>query len=252
MKEKNIKVMVFDLDGTLAESKQPLAPDMALVLQKLLLKIPVAVMSGADFPQFKEQFLKHMPSDSNFQNLFLFPTSAAECLTYVNGDWKDAYDLAFTEREKQKIIAAIRSAVEETGIGKNETLFGQQIEDRGEQITFSALGQEAPLSAKSPWDPDQKKRRVLQETIKKSIPEFGIRIGGTTSIDVTRKGVSKEDGVLWLEKHFGIPSDEMLYIGDALYPGGNDTAVNTTGIRTRQVSGPEEVKKIIIEFIEGA
>jgi hypothetical protein len=41
----------------------------------------------------------------------------------------------------------------------------------------------------------------------------------------------------------------MLYIGDALFPGGNDEVVKETGIETRQTSGPEETARIIRELL---
>lgn len=247
--EQKPKIIIFDLDGTLTESKQTLSSDMAELVSQLLLHMPVGVMSGADSPQFKDQFLAHLPSDANLSNLFLFPTMAAECLEYKDGEWKQAYDYAFTSEEKNKIVEAMELAVEKTGISKGEQIFGKQIEDRGEQVTLSALGQQAPLSVKSPWDPDHKKRLILVSELEKMIPEFEISIGGATSIDVTKKGISKEDGIIWLENHFGIQADEMLYIGDALYPGGNDTAVNKTKIQTQQVSGPEETREIIRKFL---
>lgn len=243
------KVIIFDLDSTLAESKQVITSEMADLVSKLLLRMPVGVMSGADFPQFETQFLAHLPKEANLSNLYLFPTSAAEGLVYKDGSWTDAYDFAFTESEKEKIIKAIESVVDKTGISKGEQIYGKQIEDRGEQITFSGLGQEAPLTAKSPWDPDHKKRQIIVSELEKIIPEFKITIGGMTSVDITKKGISKEDGVEWLSKNFNFRPDEMLYVGDALFPGGNDSAVFETGIQTQQVSGPEEAKKIIQKFI---
>jgi len=151
---------------------------------------------------------------------------------------------------RQKIINALQEVADAFEISKDQQLFGPQIEDRGEQITFSALGQDAPLALKSVWDPDQTKRHAMQKELEKIIPEFGIRVGGTTSIDITRKLISKETGVLWLSNRFGIPPEEMLYVGDALYPGGNDTAVMTTHIQLQQVTGPTETKEIIKELLD--
>lgn len=249
----NTKIIIFDLDGTLTESKQPMTLEMGEALKKLLDKIPVAVMSGADFPQFKKQFLPYLPSDANLGNLFLFPTSAAECLVFKDnppaGGWEPAYDFLFTETEKQKIFSAFDEVLDKTKIVENESSFGERLEDRGEQITFSALGQEAPLELKEKWDPAHSKRKVISEKLKKIIPEFEISIGGATSIDVTRKGISKEDGILWLSKHFNIDPSEMLYIGDALFEGGNDAEAFKTSVQTKRVSGPQETLGVIEEII---
>jgi HAD superfamily hydrolase (TIGR01484 family) len=212
--------------------------------------MPVAVMSGGDFPQFEKQFVSQLPKEANLSNLYIFPTSAGECLSYKDGAWVQEYDYAFQKDEKQKIIKAILDTIESTGISKNEAHFGPQIEDRGEQITFSALGQQAPLEIKSVWDPDQKKRRLLQEDLERALPEFSIRIGGTTSIDITKKQISKITGIEWLERRFGIHAKDMLYVGDALYAGGNDSVVKNTDIVTKQVAGPEETEKIIEELLK--
>lgn len=243
------KITIFDLDGTLTESKQPLAKEMGEALKKLLGKMPVAVMSGADFPQFEKQFLPYLPSDSNLGNLFLFPTSAAECLSFKNGKWQSEYDYLFTGEEKQKIFNAFEKVLADIKIVEGEPQFGEQIEDRGEQITFSALGQEAPLELKEKWDPDHSKREVISKKLKKIIPEFEISIGGNTSIDITRKNISKEDGILWLSKRFNVNPSEMLYVGDALFEGGNDAEAFKTSIQTRQVSGPQETLGVIEEII---
>ncbi|MDB2497399.1 hypothetical protein N9X25_09665 [Verrucomicrobiales bacterium] len=48
------KLIVFDLDGTLAESKSPLDEEMAALLCLLLSLIKVAIISGGDWTQFKK------------------------------------------------------------------------------------------------------------------------------------------------------------------------------------------------------
>lgn len=245
----NPKVIIFDLDSTLSESKQPITDEMGEALHDLLSIMPVAVMSGADLPQFQTQLLPFIKEGSNLSNLYLFPTSAAECLVYHEGKWTRAYDFLFTEEEKKKIYYAFEEVLKETGIVDNEPSFGERIEDRGEQITFSALGQNAPLDLKTAWDPDHKKRTIIRNELLKIIPEFEIGIGGTTSIDITHKDISKEDGIKWLEEQFQIPANEMLYVGDALFEGGNDAEVKKTNVKTQAVTGPLETLKLIREII---
>ena len=82
------------------------------------------------------------------------------------------------------------------------------------------------------------------------MPDVEVLIGGMTTIDVTKKGIDKSYGVLWLSKHLNIPVAEMLYVGDALYPGGNDAVVIPTGIQTHITSGPGETTLIIDRLLE--
>src|SRR3546814_6001011 len=87
---------------------------------------------------------------------------------------------------------------------------------------LSALGQQAPLDAKEQWDPDFAKRKAIQAELIQRLPGFSIKMGGTTSIDVTREGVDKAYGLERLSCESGIPLDAMLFVGDAIFPGGND------------------------------
>ena len=241
----NYRATLFDLDGTLAESKQPLAPEMAEKFAELLAVMPGALVSGANFSRQLEQFVAHLPAGANLSNLYLFPENAAECQMWDGRAWKQMYSYSLTEDQKKMILAALGSVLEETGIIEGAPSWGERIEDRGEQITFSALGQHAPVSEKAKWDPDQAKRKDLAERLAKLIPAFNISIGGMTSIDITKKGVNKTQAVKWLSKHLEIPISEMAYIGDSLFEGGNDAIVKETGVPTIETSGPKQTLQII-------
>jgi hypothetical protein len=123
--------------------------------------------------------------------------------------------------------------------------WGDVIEDRGSQITFSALGQQAPLPEKKQWDPDFNKRKKLKAIIDKLIPEFSVRLGGTTSVDITKPGIDKAYGIRKLRDNLGIGLDEMIFIGDALFPGGNDYPAKEAGVLSIQVSAIDETKRVI-------
>jgi hypothetical protein len=245
------KLVAFDLDGTLAESKQPVTSQMGGLLATLMEKMPVAVMSGAAFHQFQSQFLPAVPPKAKRENLYLFPTSAAQGYRYKDGAWGLAYDESFTPLERERILHALAEALEETGLAKPPPqVWGERIEDRGAQITFSGLGQQAPLEEKNKWDPERKKRMPLRELLLKKIPDFSVGVNATSSVDITRKGVTKAYGIRQLAELTGIPISEMLYVGDALGEGGNDAVVIPTGVRTQEVVGPVETAKVIEEILQ--
>lgn len=247
------RLVAFDLDGTLAESKQPVTKEMGVLLSKLLEFMPVAVMSGAGFPQFEKQFLSSLPEHANIHNLYLLPENAAEFFSFKNGRWQALYDHRLLDEEKETIERAINEVLKETGIADEiEKTWGEKIEDRGGQITFSGLGQEAPISEKSKWDPRGEKRRRIVEELLKRIPQFSIGTGGMTSIDITRKGITKAYGLKRLGEFSGIAISEMLYVGDALQEGGNDAVVKETGVKTLAVSGPQETTERIEEILREA
>jgi HAD superfamily hydrolase (TIGR01484 family) len=239
------KLVAFDLDGTLAESKQAVDDEMAGLLARLTGVADVCVISGGDWPQFETQVVDRLPRDARLERLWIMPTSGTKLYRFVEGAWKAIYAEDFSDAERDRILKALDKAVEEAGF-KGEKTWGQQIEDRGSQITFSGLGQEAPLDAKKAWDPDRKKREAMQAAAQKELPDLSINIGGSTSIDVTHKGVDKAYGIEKLAKASGISKAEMIFMGDAVYPGGNDWPVpDKAKVDTVAVGSIAETKRAI-------
>lgn len=241
------KLIVFDLDGTLAESKSSLDTEMASLLHNLLCIVKVAVISGGDWPQFEKQLLSNLPHDEHLANLSILPTCGTKFFQY-SGDWKKIYSEDFTTDEKKKIISSLKKALEEAGF-KVEKVWGEVIEDRGSQITFSALGQQAPLEEKKKWDPDFTKRKKIKSLLDNLIPEFSVHLGGTTSVDVTKPGIDKGYGIRKLRDTLGIKILEMIFIGDALFPGGNDYPAKEAGAVSIQVRDTNETKLVIETII---
>lgn len=240
------KLAAFDLDGTLAESKRPVSAEIGALLAELLEKMPVAVLSGASLAQFQTQMLPALPENAHFERLYLFPTNGAECFVYQGGAWKLKYDKSFNPFEKGRIMQALKEAMEETGFAAPPAaVWGERIEDRGSQITFSALGQKAPIEQKRVWDPTGEKRAPLRAALIKRLPDFEVRTNATTSVDITKKGVNKAYGIRQLVELAGVAVSEMVYVGDALREGGNDSVVIDTGVHTHEVFGPDETAAFI-------
>lgn len=183
------KLIVFDLDGTLAESKLSLDTEMASLLHDLLGIVKVAIISGGGWPQFEKQILSKLSHDEVLKNLSLLPTCGTQFYQY-NGIWEKIYSEDFNKEEKKKIIDALKNALHTVDFNI-EKVWGETIEDRGSQITYSALGQQAPNNEKMKWDPDFTKRVRLRKILATLIPEFSVHLGGTTSVDITKTGIDK-------------------------------------------------------------
>jgi hypothetical protein len=248
------KVIIFDLDGTLTKSKSNLDKEMAALLSKLLQERYVAVTSGCSFHQFENQFLSKLPRSTNFSNLFMFPTCSASGHYYnkKRGRYYRAYSNLISQSAVKKIVRSFKAVFSEIAYVHPKKTYGPVFENRGSQLTFSALGQKAPLNLKQRWDPHQKKRLKIRKLLKAHLPEFEISIGGTTSIDVTQRGVDKTLCVWRLKEKLHVKLREMLFVGDALFKGGNDYIMKSAGIRCVPVSGPEETKKLVRKIIQQA
>ncbi len=245
------KIILFDLDGTLTESKQPLTSEMAALLATLLDRTRVAVISGGALQQFLKQVVECLPASANFTNLYLLPTSGAALYAWQNNAWNKIYEERLSENEMEKIEKAMHEASAETGlIDFSKTAFGERIERRGGQVSLSALGQQAPLALKKEWDPNKTKRRVLQSTLASRLPEFSVGMGGATTIDVTKKDIDKAYGLRQLCRLLGVAESDALYVGDELEKGGNDEAIFKTNAQSRAVLSPAETAHLITSLIK--
>lgn len=242
------QLVAFDLDGTLAESKQPLGDPMGEALADLLDVAHVAVISGGDWPQFDKQVASRLPERADRSKLWLMPTTGTKLFTWQEGQWTTVYAELFDDATKAKILEAFDASLEATGFVPEQT-WGERIEDRGSQITFSALGQQAPVKEKEHWDPKFEKRKVIQADLKKRLPGLSINMGGATSIDITQEGVDKAYGLKRLRDESGIALDAMMFIGDAIFPGGNDYPAKELGLDTVRVRDPEETLAVIAGIV---
>lgn len=239
------KVIAFDLDGTLAPSKSPLPDRISEVLNQLLERFHVCVISGGKFEQFEKQLLSGLQaSPEKLERLHLMPTCGTRYYNYNLGrkEWEKVYSEDFKPEETKQIIDALNKGFDDLGYRAKKT-YGETIEDRGSQVTFSVLGQdivdvlgEEGVRQKEEWDPDNSKKGELRDYIAPLIPDFEVRVGGVTSIDVTKLGIDKAYGMRKLTEILDISQDDVLFLGDRIREGGNDYPVKVMGIDCIEVS----------------
>jgi HAD superfamily hydrolase (TIGR01484 family) len=246
----NYAAVVFDVDGTLAESKMPMTPQMGELLARLAAKVPIAATTGTMFERFEEMVFPYFPADMQLERFYLMPTGGAAFYRYDGSRWITEFKDTFTPEEVREIENAIHTALAVTGIEVPKEPIGPLIELRnGASVNYAGLGNLAPLEAKKAWDPDRKKRIALSEVIAPLIPWALVQPAGTTTIDITRKGIDKAYGVRKLAEYLHTTPEQMLYVGDALFDGGNDAIVKTTGIKTRLIKDPAETMQVIEELL---
>ena len=240
------KLIVFDQDDTLNVTKLPIATEMAQLLTKLLDKYEVCVISGCMYEVMKKNEPDQMINATNkeLEKLHLMPTCGAQYWRYQDDEWVRKYANFLSEQQIKRISQALESAAKELGFWcKNPT--GEIIENRGSQVTFSALGQWALADDKHAWDPDMKKRQAIVKVIESQLPDLEIKIGGGTSIDVTLPGIDKAYGIKRLMAETGYQKAEILFIGDKLQEGGNDYPVKALGVDTIAVTCWQDTAYVI-------
>lgn len=238
------RLVAFDLDDTLAPSKSAMPPQMGAALRSLLEVVPVCVISGGQITQFHEQVISHLGAgDEELSRLHLMPTCGTRYYTHKpgaqdgqEGHWELVYANNLTQSQKEQALEVLETKARELGLWEEKT-WGPVLEDRGSQITFSALGQQAPLEAKRAWDPSGQKKGRLRDAVAAELADLEVRSGGSTSVDVTLKGVDKAYGMRRLAGVTGIGLDEMLFVGDRLDPEGNDYPVKALGVACHAVTG---------------
>jgi HAD superfamily hydrolase (TIGR01484 family) len=230
---------MFDLDGTLAASKCAISPATAEMLCTLLSGIDVCIISGGSFEQFDAQVLRHLGKPCRLEGLHLMPTSGTRYLRWDGAAWTEMYFEKLSSGEKNRACEVLRDGAKNLGFWTNET-WGPALEDRGSQITYSALGQSAPDDMKSAWDPDNSKKESLRKFAAERLPDLDVKSGGSSSIDVTHRGIDKAYGAGRLMVALHLTEREILFFGDRLDPGGNDYPIKAMGIDCIEVHGWED------------
>jgi HAD superfamily hydrolase (TIGR01484 family) len=204
------KHLFFDMDKTVAPARQPILPEMYELLSSLTEDITIASGQYAEKIKWQSGGLKAYRLGQNGNEA----TDEAENVLWYT---------PLTQAQKDEIMAHIHKL--EALLPEPLNHDWSPIEDRGAQITFSPIGNTAPLELKMAYDPTREKRDALLEAVPFVSEELIVKIGGSTSIDYFHKDRHKGSNVAKLIALKGWDKDECVYLGDGLYPGGNDEAV---------------------------
>jgi len=239
-------IVAFDLDDTLAPSKSPLAPEMAELLAELVSRTDVAVISGGRFAQFETQLIAPLAAAGAREpvRLHVLPTCGTQYYRFTAGGWERLYVERLSADERERAFVALEQVARELDLWPEQS-WGPVVEDRESQITFSALGQLAPIDEKARWDPTGERKRLLRDAVAARLPDLEVRTGGTTSLDITRRWRDKAYGIGRLCEQTGRRLDDILFFGDQLQPGGNDNPVLELGVACVSVSGwPDTARQL--------
>jgi hypothetical protein len=223
---------------------------MSELLVRLLDVVQVCIISGGQFGQFRTQVVERLPEldDEVAARLHLMPTCGTQYWRADEGSWRCVYAEDLTADEKARALAAVEEQARRLGLWETLT-WGPILEDRGSQITFSALGQAAPVDAKAAWDPTGARKSALRDAVAVLLPDLEVRSGGSTSVDITRRGIDKAYGMRKLSEVTGIDLQDMLFVGDRLDEAGNDYPVKALGVPCRAVTGWPDTAGFLVELV---
>ncbi|MCA9327900.1 HAD-IIB family hydrolase [Candidatus Saccharibacteria bacterium] len=252
------RAIIFDLDGTLTPSKALMTSEMAAVFAQALDQFEVCVISGGSFKRFEKQLFASLPEEVRLSKLTIMPTCGTQRYEYddATGSWHLAYIDELSGHQRQQIVAALEEGIAHFGYDKLEA-HGERIEDRGSQITYSALGQDIAdvqgaegLRRKAAWDMDNSKKEQLREYVQRRLPDFEVRISSPTSIDVSKPGMDKAYGVNEFLRIRSLAPEAVVFFGDRLMPGGNDYPVKRLGVDCIPVENWQEAASILKQILD--
>jgi phosphomannomutase len=232
---RNKKIIIADVDETICESCQLVSDEMAEVISNLVTRgYEFAFISGTGLKS-----LQRMISSKLNNKHHILATTGTNYALMNNKEEEKIYNHSLSIEEKKEIIKAFDKLITNFNI-QSMTSKEDQVQDRESQITLSAIGRHAPKELKATYDPEGRIRQGWVEFLEKDLGnKYDIKIGGTTSVDITKKGLDKEWGIRKFLKHHNINPESVIFFGDKLYPGGNDLPASNV-VDCISVKNPKE------------
>jgi len=211
-----IKLIAFDLDGTLSQHKSPLPQANKDTLNRLGEKYRLVMVGAGQTGRIFRQ-MEQYPID-------IIGNYGLQLARY-NAETRESElvrDLTFPcDRETvEQRVTALREKYGYTEFA------GDSVEYHPSGcVTFAVLGTKAVQADKLAFDPDRKKRRVMYEEVVAAFPEYHVFIGGSSSFDMAPKPYNKYYALDLYCKELGLTHDQVVFVGDDYGTGGNDASV---------------------------
>ena len=220
--DKKIKLVAFDLDGTLTQHKTPLDDTNRAVLEQLSKHYKLVMVGAGNAMRIFNQ-LGGFPMDvmGNYGMQLGLYNPETKTLDLVRNDCVPC--------DRESVDKRITELRERFGFTEYA---GENVEfhDSG-CVTFPILGTKAKAEDKLAFDPDRSKRRKIYDIVVETFPEFVVFVGGSSSFDMAPRPRDKFYALSNFCKELGLSHDEVAYAGDDYGPGGNDESVYKSDIR---------------------
>jgi len=235
-----IKLVAFDLDGTLTQHKTPLSDKNKAVLDKLSQKYRLLMVGAGKCDRIFNQ-MNHYPID-------------------IIGN----YGLQYSEYcQKTKSLHLVRDEVfpcERESVAKRVEMLRQKYgftEYRGDSVeyhssgcvTFPILGTLAHQEDKLAFDPYRARRRKIYSEVCETFSEYMVFIGGSSSFDMAPKPYNKYYALDLYCKEKGYSHDEVVFVGDDYGMGGNDESVFLSDFGFLKIDSYLDFEKVVADLL---
>lgn len=235
-----IKIIAFDLDGTLTQHKTPLSPEHREVLNNLSKKYKLLMVGAGMCNRIFEQ-MGHYPID-------------------IIGN----YGMQYAEYQPDstiKIVKDIKAPCDKEVIEQRVTMLrekygftdfaGDNVEYHSSGcVTFPILGTKAKQEDKLSFDPDRKKRRAIYKEVCETFPEYVVFVGGSSSFDMAPHPYNKYHALAEYCAERGFNHDEVAYVGDDYGMGGNDESVYLSDFNYVTIDSYIDFPKLMKPFLK--
>ena len=235
-----MKHVFFDLDNTLMLSRTVMPIERQPVFKKLCEKEDVIIVSGQQEKQIRVQIPPAIGA-----RFFILAQTGNDA---IDKDGKELWKESFTGEQTAAVLELVETIKKELNLTVKDP--DDLVEERGSQISYSPIGHNEDLQKKYAFDPSTDLRRNmigrhLSDVVR--LNKIGVDVvpGGTTCFDFFLHGKNKGYNVNRLIKQMGWRMPECVYVGDALFHGGNDETVIGI-VPTQPVTGPDQT----FEYIE--
>jgi HAD superfamily hydrolase (TIGR01484 family) len=211
-----IKLIAFDLDGTLTQHKTPLSPENRAILDRLAEKYTLVMVGAGQCMRIFNQ-MNQYPIDiiGNYGLQYAAYNSSTGAPEIVR-------DLTFP-CDRPSVEARVTMLRQKYGFTK---FAGNNVEFHPSGcVTFPILGTAAVAADKLAFDPDRSKRRKIYDEVCEVFSEYIVFVGGSSSFDMAPKPYNKYYALDLYCKEKGFTHDEVIFVGDDYGTGGNDESV---------------------------
>lgn len=252
----NPSALLFDMDGTLTDPRQPITEDVVVALKSIGPSIKKHLVTGSDISKIEEQI-----PYSILLNIF-------ERVYSCNGTrvWNCNLDMDdetgtfepelihrtslsdhYSEPDINHIINTLLKTAQET---HTKIKTGTFIEWRDSQINFSVVGRNCTTEQRENyvvWDKKSKEREKIIERLRKEFRGWGLsfRLGGQISIDITRDGWDKS----YAFRNMNETPDQCVFFGDKICKDGNDFDIAMKCHKYHNVEGPADLILQLQEYL---